>query len=98
MTSNNDSALYQSRRSIVVPTTAMTAHRLTLGPEGKEALDALLKRTVEGDAPPFPAIHFGATTATGELYFNCAGDRVYGEPEKGAVNEDTSENRPKRCC
>jgi len=59
-----------------------------LDASGKAALDTLLKDTVE--SRNVPATYFGATTADGELYFNCAGERVFGEPDKGMVNEDTS--------
>lgn len=59
-----------------------------LGTGRQEALDTLLKRTV--DERTMPAVHFGATTAEDELYFNCRGERVYGEPDKGMVDDDTS--------
>lgn len=38
----------------------------------------------------YPAITLGAIGATGEpLYFAFEGDRVYGEPEKGKVDQST---------
>jgi hypothetical protein len=60
-----------------------------LSAKGAAALDELLKTSVEGRT--VPATYFGATTADGPLYFNCAGERVFGEPDKGEVTEGTSE-------
>lgn len=61
-----------------------------LSPAGSAALDALLKETVESRV--IPATYFGVTGADGELYFNCAGDKVFGSPEQGQVDADTSES------
>jgi len=62
-----------------------------LSSAGRRALDALLHQRVASRT--LPALHFGATTSAGTLYLNCAGDRVFGEPEKGQVDRDTSENQ-----
>lgn len=59
-----------------------------LAPGGKDALDALLARTQSNGQ--FPAIHFGATTAHGPIYAAHSGDRVFGSPEQGQVDENTS--------
>lgn len=62
-----------------------------LSPAGAAALDALLKDTVDNHV--LPATYFGLAGPDGEIYFNCAGDKVFGQPEHGQVNPDTSE-----CC
>lgn len=59
--------------------------------KGKELLDAKLAEAVND--PLQPAQFFGVTSAEGPLYYNCGGDLVLGEPDKGQVNEDTSEYR-----
>jgi hypothetical protein len=61
-----------------------------LSAKGSAALDDLLKTSVGGRT--VPATYFGATTADGPLYFNCAGERVFGEPDKGEVTEHTSQH------
>ena len=63
-------------------------NKLAISEAGKTALDELLSTKVEGRT--VPALFFGATTADDEIYFACKGDMVYGDPDKGAVNEDTS--------
>ncbi|RSH84255.1 uncharacterized protein EHS24_005768 [Apiotrichum porosum] len=63
-----------------------TVPRLT--PEGKARLDELVKRQVAESG--LPALFFGATTADGEIYFNCGGDKVVNKPELGQVDEDTT--------
>ena len=60
-----------------------------LSERGKQALDTLL--VSKSKEAKVPALHFGVTTGDGVVYFNCAGDRVYGEPDKGQVDENTSE-------
>lgn len=51
-------------------------------------LDAFLHHAATSGT--FPAITLGAIGAHGDpLYFACAGDRVHGEPDKGAVDSDT---------
>lgn len=62
-----------------------------LSPAGVAALDTLLKETVEQRV--LPATYFGVAGPDGEIYFNCAGEKVFGQPEHGEVNPDTSE-----CC
>lgn len=61
----------------------------TLSAQGKERLDALL--TSASASGKWPALFFGATTADGEIYFNCKGDRVHTDPSKGQVDDKTSE-------
>jgi len=63
----------------------------SLSPKSKAALDAQLAAAV-GD-PLTPALFWGVTTAEGELYCNCAGDRVHGEPAKGPVTPDTGTHK-----
>jgi hypothetical protein len=60
-----------------------------LSPAAKARLDTWLADTVA--ARDHPAIHVGATTVEGPIYFSQAGERVFGEPEKGEVGEDTRE-------
>lgn len=38
-----------------------------------------------------PAVFTAVATKDEILYFNCKGEKVLGEPDKGQVNEDTSE-------
>ncbi|WOO82477.1 Acyltransferase LovD [Vanrija pseudolonga] len=59
----------------------------TISPRGKAALDDALVAAVAD--PLIPAQFWGVTTAQGPIYFNCGGERVLHEPEKGVVNEDT---------
>jgi len=54
---------------------------------GKDALDGLLKITVKDRK--VPAAFFGVTDKNGELYFDCGGDRVFGNAEEGQVTPDT---------
>lgn len=67
-----------------------------LSAEGKAALDALLAKAVAGRT--VPALHFAATTKDGVLYAGQAGERVFGEPDKGQVNAETSESCAALCC
>jgi hypothetical protein len=60
-----------------------------LAADGKAQLDALLAE-VDG-AHTLPAMYWGATTADGPIYFNCAGDKDYFDASKGKVTEDTRE-------
>lgn len=69
--------------------------RPELNAEGKAALDAVLTKAAASRT--VPAVHFAVTTADGPIYGNQAGERVFGEPDKGPVNEDTSE-RPTLTC
>lgn len=43
-----------------------------------------------------PASTLGVTTAKETLFFEYGGDRVYGKPEQGQIDEDTSEHQ-ERC-
>lgn len=63
-----------------------------LSDEGKAALDAILKKATESRT--VPAMHFAATTKDGVLYAGQAGEKIFNEPEKGQVNEDTSRSPP----
>lgn len=58
-----------------------------LSPGGIAKLDAFLKETVESGV--HPAIHLGATTREGTIYFAQYGDRVHGQPERGQVGDET---------
>lgn len=57
--------------------------------EGKAALDAYLNERV--GSKEVPAVFFAVTNKDEEIYINCAGDRKFGHPEEGPVNQDTSE-------
>lgn len=59
----------------------------TLSAEGKTAIDTLLHQAVA--SRNVPAVTCGVTSADGELYFAAAGERVFGEPDKGNVSEHT---------
>jgi hypothetical protein len=61
----------------------------TLKPGAKEKLDKLLVGTVE--SRNFPAISFGATNAKETIYFNQAGEVVFGDSSSGQVDEESSE-------
>lgn len=61
----------------------------TISQRGKAALDDALAAAVAD--PLLPALFWGVTTAQGPIYYNCGGERVLHESEKGSVNEDTSE-------
>jgi hypothetical protein len=53
-------------------------------------LDKLLRETVaSGD---FPAVFMGVASADRILHWNQYGDRVYGDPGQGPVDENTSES------
>lgn len=55
----------------------------------REALDKLLlERVAKRD---LPAIFLAATNAEETIYLNQAGERVYGDPSQGEVDEDTRE-------
>lgn len=56
--------------------------------KGVEALDKLLKETVENRV--LPATYFGVTGPDGELYYSCAGEKSYGNPDAGQVDPETS--------
>lgn len=58
-----------------------------LGAHGRAALDRWLADTTA--ARVAPALFTGVATKDDVLYFACAGDRVLGEPDKGAVTPDT---------
>lgn len=62
-------------------------HTPVLSAKGRAALDELLATRVDSRA--IPAATFGATTADGEIYLNCRGERVFGQPDKGRVDDKT---------
>lgn len=66
-----------------------------LSPEGAKPLDTLLKETVESRV--LPATYFGVTGPDGELYYSCAGEKVFGNPEAGQVDPETSASPPPSC-
>lgn len=53
----------------------------------REALDELLASQAAKGV--LPAIFMAVTNAEGDLYINQTGDRVFGQPDKGPVTEDT---------
>ncbi|KAL1408750.1 hypothetical protein Q8F55_005563 [Vanrija albida] len=59
----------------------------TISARGKTDLDAALAAAIAD--PLLPAQFWGVTTAKGPIYFNCGGERVLHEPERGEVTEDT---------
>ncbi|RSH89119.1 hypothetical protein EHS25_002785 [Saitozyma podzolica] len=59
----------------------------TLRSGAKERIDEILVRTVEGRT--LPAIFLGATNAKETIYWNQAGERVFGDASAGEVDEDT---------
>ena len=62
--------------------------RRALSAEAKSSLDSLISETAASRA--VPVIFAGVATAHEILYLSQAGDRVFEEPEKGQVDEDTS--------
>lgn len=64
----------------------------SLSPEGKRALDDYIHKTA-GDKK-VPAVFFGATNGKEEIYFGCAGEKVFGKPGEGEVTPETSESGP----
>jgi hypothetical protein len=57
---------------------------------GRGALDEYLKK-VDSDRR-VPATFLGATNKDGEMYFGCAGDRVFGKPDEGKVTPDSGKS------
>lgn len=62
---------------------------------GKQALQEYLDKVV-GDKD-VPAVSMGVTNKDGELWFGCGGDRVFGKPDEGQINPDTSEIGQSTC-
>jgi len=62
---------------------------------GRAAIDKFLADTAGGRR--VPATFLGVTTAKGELYFNQDGERVFGEPDKGVVDDQTGEQSCSHC-
>lgn len=87
--------------TIAVETTPV---RPAVSAKGKIALDELLAERV--DSGLIPPTTFGATSVDGPIYFATRGERVLGEPEKGDVDDKTSEltasasalGMGQRCC
>lgn len=67
----------------------VTAHQPAVSAKGKAALDEVLAQHVASGK--IPAVTFGATTADGPIYFAAKGERVLGEPDKGEIDDKTSE-------
>ncbi|KAL1409435.1 hypothetical protein Q8F55_003418 [Vanrija albida] len=61
--------------------------RLAFTPDDRARLDAILHEAV--DSRQVNALTLAVSDAEGELYFKCAGERVFGEPEKGEVDDRT---------
>jgi hypothetical protein len=62
----------------------------TITAEGKTKLDSILKTAVE--AGDIPASTFAVATAEGHpLYIETEGNKVFGEADKGKIDEDTGE-------
>lgn len=66
----------------------MTAPKLN--DAAKASLDQYLASVA--DSGNYAAQFMGVTTADGPLYYACKGERVWGEPDKGQVDENTSES------
>lgn len=60
----------------------------TITSEGCAKIDSFLGSVV--DSRRVPAMFLGATNAQEEIYWSCAGDKVFGDPSQGEVNSDTS--------
>ena len=66
----------------------MSGHKLpTLGSDASAEIDQFLKRT--GEKRVVPAVFLGVTNAEQTLYSNQNGEKVFGEPDKGIVTENT---------
>lgn len=63
----------------------------SISTRGTAVLDKWLDTT--SAAGTVPALFLGVATKDKILYYNCKGDRVQGEPDKGQVNQDTSEGK-----
>lgn len=62
-----------------------------VSPATKAKLDAILEKHVASGL--IPASTFAVATADPSappLYFKAEGDKVFGQPDKGKINEDTS--------
>lgn len=73
---------------------ATAASKPTIGTQGRAALDRWLEETVASRVTP--ALFVGVASKDEVLYWRCMGEKVLGEPEKGEVNDDTSESG-RRC-
>lgn len=71
----------------------MTATKApTLSAEGKAKLDNILQSNVASGAIPGSTFAVATPDANAPpIYFNTAGDKVFGDPSKGQVDEDTGE-------
>lgn len=64
-----------------------------LADTAKASLDAFLHESVI--SRKYPAITLGAIGAQGDpVYFACEGDKVFGEPDKGQVDDGTCASTP----
>jgi len=60
----------------------------TLTAEGKAKLDGILQENVASGE--IPASTFAVATASGDpFYIKTEGSKVFGEPDKGAIDENT---------
>lgn len=88
--------LNASPLSTRLPLTPLTRNTFThdrmpsLSPQGSRAISAWLEAEVAKKT--HPAMFAAVATADKVLYFNAKGDRVFGQPEKGLVDEDTGES------
>lgn len=70
----------------------MGSHLPALTADGRAKISAYIQETARSGN--FPAIFAGVTNAKETIYFDQAGDRVLGQPDKGQVQEDTRELAP----
>lgn len=59
----------------------------TLKQSGKQALEEFLQQTNKDHK--VPAVSLGVTNKDGELWFGCGGERVFGQPNEGQINDET---------
>lgn len=67
----------------------MSGHAPHLDDKGQAALESHLYDSVAGRQ--VPATWLGVTAADKEIYFGYEGERVFGQPEEGMVDEHTGE-------
>lgn len=73
----------------------MGSHLPALKADSKARLSAYIQDTARSGN--FPAIFAGVTNAKETLYFDQAGDRVLGQPDKGEVQEETRKSHRAYC-
>jgi hypothetical protein len=67
----------------------------SIGQVGQAAIDHFLDEVVESKR--VPAMFLGVATAKEDSYYGQKGDRVFGHPEKGQVDDHTSEDTDAPC-